>query len=299
MKLYISADLEGICGLSAPSHAFPKPGDASGGYERAVLQLHTELNTLLKPILEKAEAHNLEAVVINDAHAKMVNLRLELLPKHPAVRLLSGKPKPCAMVAGLDDTFDGLLMVGYHAKAGTANATLCHSFHDALLDLRLNNVSLGELGFNALYAALAFGVPTIFASGDLALKTEAQSLIPDLLVVETKEALGFSSVLNQPWPLVEAQYTQAAHQLLAQKAHWKQQLEWAQNELSPFKAPFKLALTWREAQQADIVSLMPGMERPITECTGNQTVYTAATMTEAYRALQTAYSLVAYQTTLA
>ena len=56
------------------------------------------------------------------------------------------------------------------------------------VDFRLNGVSIGEYGQLAICAADS-GIPTIFASGDLALTLEATALTPNVSVVPVKEGL--------------------------------------------------------------------------------------------------------------
>src|SRR5689334_5304716 len=120
-KLYISADLEGICGVVAPYHCAPEPDRAA--YDWAVSQMELEVNAVVDAALD----HGVSEIVVNDSHCAMTNLFLDQI--HPKVSLVTGKPKRCAMSAGLDESFDAAIYVGYHAKAGTQRGVLCHTFH--------------------------------------------------------------------------------------------------------------------------------------------------------------------------
>ena len=94
------------------------------------------------------------------------------------------------MVHGLDESFDGLILLGYHAKFGTQNAILDHTFSPSMIrDLRVNGVSVGELGFNALFAAEK-GVPLIMATGDQSLEKEAKDFYQEVETVVVKYAEG-------------------------------------------------------------------------------------------------------------
>ena len=68
------------------------------------------------------------------------------------------------MVAGLEMGADALLLVGYHARAGSGPAVLAHTMSDAVLDVRLNGRPTGEIGLNAAVAG-HFGVPVVLLSG--------------------------------------------------------------------------------------------------------------------------------------
>src|SRR5690242_10165784 len=101
-KLYISADLEGICGVVSPRHCDPEPDRAA--YDWAVSQMEMEIAAVVDAALDSGVSH----VVVNDAHCSMTNIYLEQV--HPRVSLVSGKPKRCAMAAGLDDSFDAMIL---------------------------------------------------------------------------------------------------------------------------------------------------------------------------------------------
>lgn len=165
-KLYISADLEGVCGVVSPHHCSAEPDRSA--YDWAVSQLEMEVAAVVEAALD----HGVSEVLVNDSHCTMTNLYLEQVD--PRVSLLTGKPKRCAMSAGLDERFDAAIYIGYHAKAGAHKGVLSHTFHSKLFDVSVNGVSYGEGGINALYASLVHGVPLVLASGDRAFVEEIQ-----------------------------------------------------------------------------------------------------------------------------
>src|SRR5881398_3061373 len=127
-------------------------------------------------------------VLVNDSHWFMRNLLAEEL--HHAAELVAGDPKPRSMVQGIDEQegFDAALFVGYHARAGTRNAILDHTYADRIYEVRLNRKPVGELGINAAFAGVS-GVPVALVSGDSALAAEARELLGDhVAVVVVKEA---------------------------------------------------------------------------------------------------------------
>src|SRR5260221_6138603 len=99
---------------------------------------------------------------------------------HQTAELVSGDPKPRSMRQGIDQQggFDGALLIGYQARAGTGNAILDHTYADRIHDVRLNQKPVGELGLNAALAGV-HGVPVALVSGDSAVAAEAKDLLGD------------------------------------------------------------------------------------------------------------------------
>ena len=205
-KIYISADLEGIGGIVSHSECYPDEDPAA--YERAVLRFNKEVSVVVEAAFDAGATE----IVVNDAHGPMTNLRQDLLPDR--VQLLSGKPKVCAMAAGLDESFDAAFFIGYHAKAGTEKGVLAHTFHDKIWEVRVNTITLGEGGINAYYAHLAHQVPLIFASGDQAFCQELSPMAPYVFTVETKVGLGYSAALFRDEAKLYEDYRQQVYKAI-------------------------------------------------------------------------------------
>ncbi len=92
----------------------------------------------------------------------MNNLLIERL--HPETQLITGDVKPFSMVQGLDDTFAGAIFVGYHARAAL-KGVMSHSMIYGARNMYINDVAVGELGFNAFVAGY-YGVPLLMVAGD-------------------------------------------------------------------------------------------------------------------------------------
>ncbi|MBI2535865.1 MAG: M55 family metallopeptidase [Gemmatimonadetes bacterium] len=159
LSVYISADMEGIAALSSTD-------DPMGPR----FMTH-EVNAAI------AGAFNAGAtrVVVNDAHGSHANLLQDQLD--PRVTLIRGSLKPYGMMEGLDSSFGAVLFVGYHAKARSLGGFAAHAGSGIVADLRINGVSVGEGGMNALYAAW-YGVPVAFISGDTLAMTQLRALVP-------------------------------------------------------------------------------------------------------------------------
>jgi D-amino peptidase len=289
LQWYVSADLEGVCGVTSPSQVFPQKPEHYTAYHRAVSQLAMELAWILQPALQNPYV---DEILINDAHARMTNLWLDHGPlSHPKVHFVSGKPKPIAMLAGLQPHHDALVFVGYHAKASTQNGTLCHSFHTAITDLQLNGVSVGEGGFNAAYAWFQHQIPLAIACGDDAFCREIKALIPSVQTVETKKAMGFSAAETHPVEWVQQEMTHAMRDLIQQGGVAKE--TYTLEGLSA-KNGWTLKLTFQTPLQADVVSILPMVER----LDGLSIQVQSPDIETAYRYLQSLYSLLAYELTL-
>ena len=151
MNVLISADMEGVCGVSSWVHVTPPEYGSSPSstaeYERARLRLTREVNAAV----EGALAGGAGEVIVNDAHNGMRNLLPEEL--HPEVRFVTGSDKAWGMMQGIEEVGGGLaFFVGYHARAGTPKAPLAHTWTSYLLDVRLGGSSTGEYGINAAVA---------------------------------------------------------------------------------------------------------------------------------------------------
>ena len=178
MRVLISVDMEGISGVAVGNHT--SPGHAE--YQRFRRLMTYEANAAI----EGAVAGGAIQVVVNDSHAGMDNILIEELD--PSARLISGSPKPYGMMQGIGPDVDAVFLIGYHARSGTAAAVLEHTWSGAIVDLCLNDTSVGELGLNAALAG-AYGVPVVLVAGDRAVTEEARSLLGDVATVVTKEGI--------------------------------------------------------------------------------------------------------------
>ncbi|GAA0595808.1 M55 family metallopeptidase [Kribbella sandramycini] len=155
MKVYISADMEGITGLVDAEDVQPPGRD----YERGRVMMTEDVNAAIRG----AYAGGATSVLVNDAHGPMRNLLPDLLDQRAV--LIKGRPKPMGMIEGLTSAYDAVLCVGFHARAGVLGV-LSHSFmgHE-IEDIWLDDRVTGEIGlFHA--TAAAYGVPVAMLTGD-------------------------------------------------------------------------------------------------------------------------------------
>lgn len=186
MRVFLMSDMEGVAGvLNSEDWCY----QGSRHYDEGRRLLTSETNAVVSGLL----AGGAEAVTVVDGHGQG-GIDPELL--HPEAELLRGPvpgPYPFAV-----EGYDTIAWVGQHAKAGTELAHLPHTQSFNVIDLVVNDVSIGELGQMA-YCASLFGVVPIFAAGDVALTGEAQELLPGIQTVAVKAGLnhGPSDHLDQ------------------------------------------------------------------------------------------------------
>ena len=178
MRVLIITDLEGVNGvLNFNDWCVP-----SGLRNEAGCRFLTEeVNAAVKGFFQGGATE----VIVEDGHGSGGSIRGEMLDKRAAL-LRGGKDFPIAY-----DQVDVLAFVGQHAKAGTANAHLAHTQTEEAVYFKLNGVEIGEFGQLA-YAYSELNVPTVMATGDLALTVEAQDLVPGIFTVAVKEGFNKS-----------------------------------------------------------------------------------------------------------
>ncbi|MEM0952280.1 MAG: M55 family metallopeptidase [Cyanobacteria bacterium P01_H01_bin.74] len=276
-SLFISADIEGTCGTVAPYQCVISDSDSSA-YYRAVEQLALEIETVCNTAFEVG----VDRIVVNDAHHCMTNLRLNQLD--PRVSLVTGKPKSCAMLSGLDEIFSGVILLGYHARAGTRDAVLSHTFHDDIFELTLNGVPYGEGGLNALYAQVVFGCPTLLTSGDKAYCKEMDAHSGGaILTVETKVGLSERAAICHPWQQVKGSYETAVRQALKPRPEGQEGFY-----LTYPSTPYTMQITFTSACSADRACLNPTFKR----IDGRTIAFTHENFKTLYQMLQACYSMI-------
>jgi D-amino peptidase len=261
MKLYVSVDMEGITGLVDHTHV----DSNRHNYDRSRIIMTDEANHVVTTAFEQ----KWQEVVVNDSHSKMNNLLIERL--HPETQLITGDVKPFSMVQGLDETFDGAIFVGYHARA-SLKGVMSHSMIFGVRNMYINDVAVGELGFNA-YVAGYFDVPVLMVAGDDGAANEAEKLIPNVTTAIVKESISRSAAKSLT-PV-------KAGQLLREKTAYALKNKETVKPLTPPDRPM-LGIEFANFGQAEWANLMPG-----TEIVPGTTIvrFQAKNILEAYQAM--------------
>ncbi|MFF9677140.1 M55 family metallopeptidase [Streptomyces eurythermus] len=238
MRIYISADLEGVTGLVDADDVQPGGRD----YERGRAKMAEDVNAAVRGALAAGAVH----VLVNDAHGPMRNLLPEAL--HPAARLVRGRPKQLGMLEGLTGEYDAVLCVGYHSRAG-APGVLSHSFmgHE-IEDMWLDGRPVGEIGL-AQATAAALGVPVVALTGDDAACAEMTEWDASVATVPVKYARDRFSAELRP----EAEAREAIEETVAAA------LTPAPRRPAPSAAEATLAVRWQSASVAATLLGIPGV----------------------------------------
>src|SRR6185503_14730434 len=109
MKIYISADMEGVVGVVTGDQLGPQGFE----YQRFREFMTQEVNAAIEAAFEAGATE----IVVSDSHGNGENLLLEKLPKN--ILLVRSWPRPLMMMQGIDETFAGAIFIGYHT--GTTN----------------------------------------------------------------------------------------------------------------------------------------------------------------------------------
>jgi D-amino peptidase len=185
MKVYVSVDLEGVSGIVDWAQCTRGGEDYELGRQLALAEVNAAI--------EGAQAAGATEILVNDAHSVMRNLAPDRLAGHASY--LSGRFKPDYMMQGLDDSFDAILYLGYHAAMPTAGI-LSHTYNPgAILDVRINGTMAGESGINALVAQ-HHGVPVAVVTGDQYVGPEAAPFCPGIRAAVVKQSVSRSAANN-------------------------------------------------------------------------------------------------------
>lgn len=245
MRIYISADMEGVAGITAEEQTNPV-GQPEYSYSCKLMTGE------VRAACEGAKDAGATEIVVNDSHWSMRNIIHEDLPAD--VRLIRGSPKPLSMNQGIDATVDAVAYVGYHASGGTQDAVLDHTYTDATLyEVRINGEKASEARINAAVAG-HFKVPVVFLSGDQNACADARSFMPWVKTVEVKTAIGRFAAMSLSPEESRSRIKAGIASAIRDRAA---------NGAKPyvFARPTTLEIVFTYTSKADVASLLPGSER--------------------------------------
>ncbi|MBQ3169654.1 MAG: M55 family metallopeptidase [Clostridia bacterium] len=184
MKIYISVDMEGISGINCPDYV------SKGTYlYPAGQRLMTEdVNAAVRGAFDAGA----DEVIVADMHGASGNILVENLD--PRALFLAGTPHQ-PRFPFLDETVDGVFLVGYHAMAGTLQGNLEHTMSSASwFRYTVNGTAFGEIEIDAAIAGEC-GVPVVMVSGDDKLCEESIKMLGNIEAAMVKQGLGRQSAL--------------------------------------------------------------------------------------------------------
>lgn len=186
MKFLIGTDLEGVaCVTGTAGQTLNKD---SKEYEFARKMLTEEINA----VIDGFRSVGALEIIVEDSHSDgTANIIYDQLRR--GVKIFSGRPRQLTVV---DETFSGILLIGYHPMVGVENGVLSHSFSTVSINnMWLNGRLIGEIGMTAVRAG-ALGVPVIFVSSCRKGTEEAKEWIKGVETVAVKDGYGRNCALS-------------------------------------------------------------------------------------------------------
>lgn len=187
-RIFISADIEGTCGIAHWDETeLGKPD-----YEPFRRQMTREVAAAC----EGAFAGGSDGIFVKDAHDSARNLIPSELPE--GIQLFRGWGSDIhSMVSGLDASFSGLILTGYHASSNTDDNPLSHTMNLQNTSVRINGIQASEMLINA-YAAALYDVPLLMVTGDAGVCEAARRISPRVYTVPVNIGRGNGSISIHP-----------------------------------------------------------------------------------------------------
>ena len=242
LKVYISADLEGVVGVVTGDQLGP------GGFEYG--RFRQFMTNEVNAAIEAARDMGATEILVSDSHGNGENLLMEQLPDD--IQLVRAWPRPLMMMEGIDDSFDAAIFIGYHASTTNTRGVRAHTISSASLTaVRINGVDMMEASINAAIAG-DFGVPVVMISGDDATVEEAQQVIGDMEGAVVKWNYGFHSARTI---MPEASYALIGERVRAALGRI--------DDYEPYvmDGPVELEIAFKNYLPAEVMAYLPNVDR--------------------------------------
>ncbi len=242
MKVYISADIEGVAGVSH----YPSTGPGRFEYEQGRKWMTAEVNAAVRAALEMGATE----VVIADGHGSAHNILPDEMLENTA--LIRSWPRPLIQMQGIEEGgYEAAIFVGHHASSVSYDGLLAHTYTLAFRDIRLNGISHSETSLNSLLAA-HYGVPVVFCSGDEPYIKHCLESLGDIETVITKKTYGMSASRGEKPSVIHNRIYDGVKVALARR-----------REIGVLALPeeFHLTLEFNDRSQPDMLDYLPWIKR--------------------------------------
>jgi D-amino peptidase len=266
VNVFISFDMEGISVVSS----WREMKKDSGSYEMIRKCATDEINAAVRGIRRSGE--NIGEILVCDSHARGDNLLVDRLEQK--VSVVKGTPRNYYMVEGLDESFDVVFFIGYHAMAGTERAGMDHTYSSSIIyNVAINGRYVGETEINAAMAGY-YKVPVGLVTGDDLLIKEVRNFFGRYVeTVVSKYGISRYAAKCRHFLEVQEEITKKAQKALQQRRRLK-----PFSFRKPLKAEFEVA----DSAIADVVVSIPGLKR----LTARKLKFRARDVLEFYRILR-------------
>lgn len=182
MRFLIAVDLEGVNYVTGkPYKGLEKELPE---YEVAVREAERELNAVVAGLYKA----NASEIFVWDNHGAGHNLNFTRVDARVRQVELDKAGERMAFADAL--RLDGIVLLGYHAKEGTPDAVLAHSYNSSSIQYyKWNGVQIGEIGCD-IFIAGSLDIPPVLVVSDDKGCTEAKAVSDDIVTVVTKIGMG-------------------------------------------------------------------------------------------------------------
>lgn len=188
MKIFISSDIEGTTGIVDWNETI------LGNPEFAYFS--NQMTKEVKAVCDGANEAGAAEIVIKDAHDSARNIIPSELPENTKL-IRNWELGPLVMMSGLDQSFDAVVMTGYHSPASTNYNPLAHTLDTSIDKIIINGEIASELLIN-LYTASYFNVPVVCVTGDKGICDIAKKINSNITTIPVIEGMGGASMSINP-----------------------------------------------------------------------------------------------------
>ncbi len=256
-KILISVDMEGLAGAVTDAQLGP------GGFEYE--RFRTFMTNEALAAIKGAKSAGAGEILVADSHGNGQNLLIEKFPDD--IEIIRSWPRRFHMMAGIDESIDGVMLIGYHASTNNKKGVRAHTFSSArLTDVKINGQSMSEGTWGAIVAG-HFGAPIILVTGDNIATQEVKDFTGDVEEVVVKEALSFHSAKTMT-PNAAVKLIQAASERAVRRI----------KDFKPYEisTPVTLDVSFKHYRPTEALDYLPVFER-----TNSHTIrYVGKDMTE-------------------
>ncbi|MCL2204204.1 MAG: M55 family metallopeptidase [Defluviitaleaceae bacterium] len=239
MKIFISADIEGITTTTTWGEVYPVP------------PLHAkQMTDEVLACIAGAKKAGAQEFLVKDAHADANTIDPTRMP--PGVTLIRNwSGHPYSMAEGVDSTFHAAMFIGYHSAAGRMGNPMSHTASSRRIHtIKINGAPASEFLFYSWACALE-GVPTVFLSGDKMLCADSANLHPRLITCPVKDGIG-AATLNYSTEETLQNITALSEKALTQSLS---------GALAKLPDHFVMEIDYKEHIFANKASWFPGVTR--------------------------------------
>ncbi|MBE6912380.1 MAG: hypothetical protein E7473_07635 [Ruminococcaceae bacterium] len=185
MNLYVMVDLEGISGICSRDQIL---GDR---ISEGRLMMTEDINACVNA----AKEAGVEKIYVRDCHGTSNTVIYEKLSDNADYYLCGYMGE--ARYMGIEDC-DAVILLGYHAMAGTLGGLLEHTFSSKnIQNYWLNGKKVGEAEIDTLGVG-EFDKPVIMVSGDDKLCEEVKEFSPKTVLCEVKRGMTWNGAMLLP-----------------------------------------------------------------------------------------------------